>query len=490
MFTINPSRCGKKRRMHMVKNEKQSDGTPRMQKIREKAVTIVAAIKSATEKYILHALVIVSALIVLISGFFVKYEYIPMEQLQTYSQSASGSTQVDQIINDMFEEIKYEQSMFYPFGALFVGEDAVENAKEIGGLQTNMDNASMGFLAQKGDVVLKLGLLLSTTDYDADEAMKLIDEIRSGASGIYSDVNLMRLEKLQVKNQLLLADESVEASMTELYQRQLNDLTVRDAVLSAGSLIYIYLQIVAIIFIVVEGLAILKRKTVSARFFAFYMPGIFALFAISQLTAVGLNGAAVACCAVAAIFCGLYALGKVWVTQKGAVARRGLIGLFGSLCLLISACLFGSGMYSFGVRVNNIGAALGFNCYNGHVFAEGEINSAVMVNYLPLAAFHIIALALTIVSLVRMTVSAVKGEKCGWKLPAVASAVTLAGYVAYKVCVLCGAVDLISLGGQMLVIIIFNVLAALAAYVSSSHQENVAEKSEAQEVAQDEVTNE
>lgn len=69
MFTINPSRCGKKRRMHMVKNEKQSDGTPRMQKIREKAVTIVAAIKSATEKYILHALVIVSALIVLISGF-------------------------------------------------------------------------------------------------------------------------------------------------------------------------------------------------------------------------------------------------------------------------------------------------------------------------------------------------------------------------------------------------------------------------------------
>ncbi len=470
----------------MGKNENKAEGASRLEKLREKSVAFMAAAKSATEKYILHGLVMVAAIIVLISGFFVKYEYIPMEQIQTYPAVTSGNVQVDEIISELFSDTKYEQSMFYPFAALAVGDDREENYTQLSNTAEDMLNATNAFVSHKSDLIIKLSLMLSTTEYDADEVMKLINQLNDGASGVYSEVNLMRYEKLEAKEAYMSALDNPSGDAVLLKGRILDDLTVRDAVLSVGSVIYIYLQAVAIVFIVLEALSLIRRRTVSAKFFAFYIPGIFALFAINQLTAVGLNGAAVACCAIAALFGALYALGKVWVAQKGAAARIGLLGLASSLCLLIAACLFASPMYSFGVRANNIGAALGFNCYNNHTFADGELASAIFVNYLPLAAFHAIALALTVVALVKTAINALKGQKSGWILPAVAAGVALAGYIAYKICILCGAVDMIALGGQMLVIVVFNAVAALAAFASARLNE---EKSEA-DTAEDERSEE
>lgn len=477
----------------MTKNESAPDGASRMQKVREKLVGWIACLKTVTEKYILRWLVLVAAVIVLLSGFFVKYEYIPIDEVQTYQTSVSDNADITDILSEKFSDTRFEQSMFYPLSALAVGDDREANATEFSDTSELMLNATNAFISEKSDIIMKLGLMLATTDYDADEVMKLIDELGVGASSVYADINLMRYEKLEAKEAYMNAlDVSAQGSGVELFERRLDDLTVRDAVLSVGSIIYIYLQAVAVIFIVLEVLALVRRKTGGAKFFAFYIPGIFALFAVSQLTAVGVSAAAVACCAVAVVFCALYALGKIWVTSEGTAARGGLVGLFGSLCLLISACLFGSPMYSFGVRADNIGAALGFNCYNNHVFAEGELNSAILINYLPLAVFHIVALTLTLISLVRLTVSSTGGKKCGWKLPAVAAGVTLAGYIVYKICVLCSAVDLVALGGQMLVIVVLNTVAAIAAYISSAdrpgkQEEAAVEQTPAEQTAQTET---
>lgn len=445
----------------------------RMQLLREKCSHFFAAARAVFEKYVLNVISIVAAVIVLLTGFFIKYDYAVSGS--TNSLPDSGITGED-IALGVISLAQVEQNMFNPVSAVLVPFSDSDLQEAYSELQDDIYNATQSYLIENYDLVLAISTMISSGTYDMAELNELLAELTEGAKGVYSQFNFMRLERLSAELALSSGEGTglLDQSVAEVNEKLAVDSRVRASFLLAGSLIYIYIQVVALFFAVRGGIALAKGKKTTASFFLYYLPGMFALFTIGQLTAVGFNGAAIACFVLAALFGAVYAAGRLFMGVGRDQAVKSGAGLLASLLLFVSACLSCSQMYSFGTGRKNIGTALGLNCFieyssssQSYVtgFAPGEAPIAIFINYLPLAVFHTALVVITLIALVKTLINVFNGRPLSVRLPAACAVLALVGYVAFFICATFGFTDLVAVGGQLFAMAVVSAIAALFCYI-------------------------
>lgn len=442
----------------------------RLEKLREKLSGFFSAAVKAFDRYVLNALALAAAIIVLVTGFFLKYDYRLWSALSTDFSADSSSEMI--VISILPESV--EQNMFYPVSAVILPLSDEGRLEAYTRLSNYSEQVVKDFLLSEYETVFQISMMMENGGTDMELYSQLLDELRESARHAFDDINVIRNDALVIE--IMLANESAapqSPAVLELYQKAAVDFRVCSSLLLAGTAVYVYIQAVALLFAIKGGIALLKGKKAGSAFFAYYLPGMFVLYAIGQLAGVGFNAAMTACMVIAALFGAVYVAGKLFVGADRHSAAKAGTGFAAAACMFVSACLLGSAMYSFGTGVDKIGAALGLNCtldYSNFVptspYALGEAPLVILYNYLPLALFHIALSAIIITAFVKTTIALMQGSPLSYKLPAAGAILALAGYVAFFICAIFGLTDLAMVGGQLFAIAVISAISALLCYLS------------------------
>ena len=437
-----------------------------------------AAVKIWTDRYLLRIFALMASLLVFVAGCFMQIRFKPAEQVQT-SMSVSGSLGPDmsEIAMALLQDAEFDQGMFNGISSLFVGFDLEENSEKYQEMTNKVQEELNAFLADNMDLVLELSAIYSSSEVNGKEAVRLFNELESRLAGALSSTNLIVLDRLEAE----VAYSSAETP-TLAQEKLANEMVVRSVLLALTAAVYLYLQIVALVCLIRAAVDLIKKRKPGFGFYVMYLIGFFVLFLLGQLTATGLNGAALASFVLASVFGGLQVLGHMLVNaESGTEAVGKAVSFVSAGFLFAAACLFGAQMYNFGVVSDQLGAVLGLNCFNGYTFQEGEATYMLLVNYLPAALLHIAGLVLVLIALFRTLGSVVSGRSRGMILTAVATVFMLLFYISFNVCASFGLFDLKSVGVEMLVIFVMcfvalfiNVLAGFLRGTRSREQEVLA----------------
>lgn len=427
----------------------------------------IAVLKDVVEKYFFRTIALVAALLVFVTGCFMQIQYKPTEQVQT-SVSVDGSmgTDAEDIVNLLLQDSGFDQGMFNGIGALFVGFDLEKNVEKTAELTEKIQGDLNRFLSDNMDLIIEFSVAVASSQQDSAQVMRLYNELKSRLSGVFQNTNLVELDRLEAE-----ITYSTAESPTRGQEKLANEMVIRSVLLALSSAVYLYLQVVALGFLIQFVIGMIKRKKPGTLFYVMYLIGFFVLFVLGQLTATGLNGAAIASFVLACVFGGLHVLGQIFVEGgEGIVIMRKAAGVVSSGLLFAAACLFGSAMYNFGVATDQIGAVFGLNCFNSYVFEEGEAMQMLLVNFLPLALLHIAGLVLVLVSFFFAVRSCRSDKTPGVVLPLIASVFLLLFYVSYNICASFDLFELNGIGLEMLVIFVLCFVASIVNIVSMAMQ--------------------
>lgn len=441
--------------MEAVKTEKKAQREERLKNIR-----------SIIDMYGLRAMAFIAAAVVFVIGFFMQIQYKSTEQVQTkLTADISIDADITGLENMMAFEISFDQSMYSGVGALFVGFDLEENLERQKRIMEVME-ADVGKVIQENfDLLLELGLLLESQDGDTEgRAVELLDELSDKLAASFGNVNLVELDRLEAEIAIATQEEQVSESMIKLA----DETIIRTALLAVSGAIYTYLQVLSLLYVIIGLVNFTNKKPASSKFFVLYLIGFFALMLFSQITATGLNGAAIACFAIVAAMCFMYLLGKAFVENtEGKAIVNGAIGILSAGFLFAAACLFAAPMYGFGVSEDKLGALLGYNCFNGYIFAAGEASEIIINLFVPLSISYIVGF-LIVVGTMLVLMFDVRGGKMGGMI----CSLVATGYMALQYCALSlivaqAGTELMFVGKEMLVIAILCCIAVIVNAIGS-----------------------
>lgn len=429
---------------------------------RERAERFAEKSKVWTEKYFLRIFAVAAALLVFVIGFFMQIRYKPNEQVQASASFDGSIPSADDILPMLAGlDIGFDQGMFNAIAAMFVGvseEDYAENTEKYAEESEKVMNDLGKFLLENDELVLRFAALLQSSDIDTDEFMSLYKELKQKAPEAIQTANLVLLDRLEAEVGYGSSEEP------SLEKQKLADETIfRTALLVIEAAVYLYLQIVALCWMIFALAGIVGKKKADGKFYFMYLIGFFVLMLFGQITATGLNGAAIACFVLVSVFGGLHVLGKMFVRSQTAGERAmNVLRIAGTAFLFAAACLFSAGMYNFGVSAHQLGAVFGLNCYNGTVFEEGMASEMLVVNFLPAVLLHIAGLVLVLAAMFANLKAMINCKKGDVALSFVAAGLMFLFYVSFSICASFGAFELQSVGVQMLVISMLAMLAGIA----------------------------
>ena len=418
------------------------------------------AVKAWADKYLLHVFAIALALSVFVVGFFTTFKFKPMEQVQAkISLDVSSGAGINDITTLLFAATDYNQNMLNPLWALDMDLSEQMLSEESSKI-TEQIAAVMGKdMLNNRDEFLELVSLLTTAGSSSEQAAVLakllafVQDTMEGSSAM-ANINLIRLDRLEAELAYLQA--SADSDSWQL--KVADDTLTRTILLSVASGVYVYLQVIALVMVILSALRFLKGKKQKGDMLLAYFIGFAVLMILCELTAVTLNGAGIACFVLVAVFAGLSWLYRA-VTEKTmqpAVAATRAV----SVSLVFAAfCVFFGELYDFGVAVSRIGALFGLHGYDSPLI-ERESLGSLTENLIFIGVPHLICMALVAASVIFLLRAGEKQSAFGWILPFVSFVVVLLTYILLNV--FAGdKLELISVSVAMLTISVLCLLATV-----------------------------
>ncbi len=406
----------------------------KLQKCRQVFCEYAARAKVWADKYLLHLFAILAAMSVFIVGIFMCFKFKPMEEVQakvTSDTIVSGN--VEDILMVAFSSMSYEQTMFNPIGALFVGFDEEKNQEEFDKLSEQVVTIVAKTTLECKDELLRLSALMEATEGTpeeiaaaVEESNRIVQSILDRAAASMSNINLIKLDRLEAEIAYSGSDSADEATL-----KIANDSAIRTVLLCAGTAAYVYLQLIALIIVFRSAVRFLQNKEAGMKLYVAYFIGFAFLLFVCEICAVTLNGAGIACFVLMSVFGGLSWLYRLFNSEASLVmaAAKTVVS-----ALAFSAfCVFFRAMYDFGVSVDRVGAAFGLHGYDGTLNAENPGAGLLVTNLLSLALPHLACMGLVLSSLLIALRSGLKGKTSGWILPLVSSVCVLLTYILLSV---------------------------------------------------------
>ena len=400
----------------------------------------LAAVRAYTENFLLRIVAIIVCAGVFIGGFFINISYMPMEQVQSKITIDSAG---DASMEGMLMTSPFEQNVFNVIGALTVSFDLTENQEKSERITEAMTARVTEVMLRYEERITELAAQVSQGNERA--VTELISLYRKAVRDITSsmaDINLIEMDRLDAE----IAYAEGEDSQTAL--KGADDALMRTAIMSGYMVGVIYLQVVALIYLILTVAGLFKKKNVSlGKFFFLYMLGMFFLFGIGQLTATSLGGAGMFCFVFAVVLCAIWLAGKLFCGFR--VSPQGILSLtvhtVAAVLSFAAVCLLFGNIFEFGGIADKIGAVFGLHVYESGAQLQNGMEMT-MVNFFAVAVIYLAVYILAIIVFFRSAARLSKMEEVNAAdkvLAAVAAGVSLVGYLALYSCCQTDAIELL-----------------------------------------------
>lgn len=405
-----------------------------LQKCGQALCDYARSVKVWADKYLLHLFAILAAVSVFVVGIFMCFKFKPMEEMQAKVTSDSvADGNVEDLLMAAFSSMSYEQTMFNPIGALFVGFDAEQNREEYDKLSEQVLTITAKTTLEYKDELLRLYALMDAKEGTpeeiaaaVEESARIIQSILDSAASSMSGINLIKLDRLDAEIAYSNLQDSDPAVM-----KVADDSIIRTVALCAGTAAYVYLQVIALVLVFRTAVRVLQNKNAGLKLYGAYLIGFAFLLFVCEVCGVTLNGAGIACFVLMAIFGGLSWLYRLFTSETSPVlaAAKTVVA-----ALTFSAfCIFFCAMYDFGVSVDRIGAVFGLYGYDG-ALPEGRTAAEILlVNLLSIGVPHLVCMGLILASLLKALGAGAKGKVSGWILPLLSSVCVLLTFILLSV---------------------------------------------------------
>ena len=415
--------------------------------------------RTMTETIFLRVIIALSCFVVFISGFFINIGFMPMEQVQAkLSISQSGSVTLEGMLSD----VSFNQNVFNVVDALLVpvgGDGEAEGAI--------YDALSSRVTEVAGKYDTEIASLLAQAESDSravEKLIKLYEKIVTEITNSVTEINLVKLDRLEAENAYYDNSESLGQSgggtVSEKVIKRADDSLIRTAVLAGFPVGTIYLQVVALVCLILELIAIFSKanNSVGEKFYFLYLGGFIFLFLIAQLSATTVAGAGMFCFVFAAVMMFLYLAGRIFVTRGikdgGKIASLSLNGLAAVLSFVMLCLLFGAS-FEFGGIIKKVGAVFGLHTFDSTTMASGEGMIMTIVNFAVVGGLYLLSMVALSLLFYFTFVRLCKGkaiETPDIVLAAVSAGLPLVAYIALYVISAVGVVELLYAPSSYLVI--------------------------------------
>ena len=390
----------------------------------------LAAVRAYTENFLLRIVAIIVCAGVFIGGFFINISYMPMEQVQSKITIDSAG---DASMEGMLMTSSFEQNVFNVIGALTVSFDLTENQEKSERITEAMTARVTEVMLRYEERITELAAQVSQGNERA--VTELISLYRKAVRDITSsmaDINLIEMDRLDAE----IAYAQSEDSQTAL--KGADDALMRTAIMSGYMAGVIYLQVVALIYLILTVAGLFKKKNVSLGKF---------LFCIGQLTATSLGGAGMFCFVFAVVLCAIWLAGKLFCGFR--VSPQGILSLtvhtVAAVLSFAAVCLLFGNIFEFGGIADKIGAVFGLHVYESGAQLQNGMEMT-MVNFFAVAVIYLAVYILAIIVFFRSAARLSKMEEVNAAdkvLAAVAAGVSLVGYLALYSCCQTDAIELL-----------------------------------------------
>lgn len=401
----------------------------------------VAAVRTFIEEIFLRIVAIVVCAGVFIGGFFINISFMPMEQVQSKITVDSAG---DVSLEGMLMTSPFEQNVFNVIGALTVSFDLTENQEKSERITETMTARVTEVMLRYEERITELTAQVSQGNERAlTELISLYRRAVRDITTSMADINLIEMDRLEAE----IAYSESENSQIAL--KGANDALIRTAIMSGYMIGAVYLQVVALVYLIVAVIGLLAKKNVSVgKFFFLYMLGICFLFGIGQLTATSLGGAGMFCFIFAVVLCAIWLAGKLFCGFR--VSGQGILSLsihtVATVLSFAAVCLLFGNIFEFGGIADKIGSVFGLHVYESGAADATYTVDSTLINFCAIAAIYLAVYVPAIIVFFRSAARLSKSEEVKTSdkvLSAVAAGVALVGYLALYICSQMNALELL-----------------------------------------------